>query len=176
MSKLKSEFKKAWLIRWNFQGLDEDGQLERLGIKNKVVSFFNTRKTFEVIEEYVKNLYIQQVLSFSEKAHLENYQDGEKNKKEMFGKSVPLFTSYQTHLYREMMQCGKEKGLENERYKILCEKWAAYPEHVLVGYNPSLEGKKVSNLRIFEENWTCLLEWDESFLDGSERREVYRVK
>ncbi len=124
--------------------MDENEQLERLGIKNRVIDFLNSRKTFEVVSEYVKNLYIQKILSFSEKAYLEDYIYGRKNRAEMFGKRVPIFTHYQTELYRDIARCDKERGGHwSEECQILSKKFAALPQYISVGNNPSLEGKEI---------------------------------
>lgn len=175
MSIPKHKFGKAWIIRWRFYGMDEKKQLEKLGIKNAIVDFLNSRKTFEFVEEYVKTLYRLQMLSFSERAYLEDYKRGEKNKSELFGKSIPIFTHYQTPVYRDLMRCTQEKGLDDSECRALVEKLAAIPPYISVGHNPSLEGKQVRNLRVFKDGWTNVLEWDETLGNGSERHETHRM-
>ena len=93
---LEAKFSKAWIIRWQFHAQDEKDKLEKYGIKNQVIEILNSRKDFDYVKEYVENLYRLHLLSFSEKAHLENYRFSRRNRRQMFGGSIPVFTNYKT--------------------------------------------------------------------------------
>ncbi len=168
-------FGKAWIVRWGFHGENEDRSLERYGIKNKIIDIFNTRKDFDAMSEKVKNLYRIKMFSFSEKAFLENYKYSRKNEKEIFGHSVPVFTSYQSDLYRNMMNALSLQGSKDIEYKNLLEKWKNYPEYIIVGHNPYLEAKKVFSLRIVDNNGIEKIEFEEPLVDGSSKNVSYRI-
>ena len=167
-------FNKAWIIRWGFHGENEVKSLERYGIKNQVVDFLNSRKDFDYVVGHVEYLYRLKLMSFSEKAFLENYKYSRKNKKEVFGKSVPVFTHYQTDLYRDMMKNFQDNGNSPE-YKSLLEKWKVYPEYILVGHNPYLEGRKVYNFTISDNQSSEILEFDEPLIDGTHEHKIYKI-
>lgn len=173
---LVAKFSKAWIIRWEFHGQNRDEALKKYGIKNRVVEIFSTRKKFDEVQEYVQALYRFHRLSFDEKAHLENYRRGRKNRREMFGESIPVFTPTKTALYGDMMRRFREGGLGDPEYQRLWEKWLKSPTYISVGHNPSLEGWKVNNLQVFSDDGIEILEWDEPLADGTTRHETYRVE
>lgn len=166
-------FSKAWVIQWQFFGSDADVQLERHGIKDRVVEILNTRKDFDEIREYVENLYRLFLLSFSEKAFIENYRFSRKNRKQMFGTQVPVFTHFQSDLYRNMMQCFRDKGMNDPDYHRLWEEWKKYPSYITVGHNPALEARKIYDLKIFSNNGEEILEWDEPLASGERKHITY---
>lgn len=139
-----AKFSKAWIVRWEFHGQQKKKRLAEYDIKNEVVEIFSTRKKFDEVKERVENLYRLHRLSFGEKAHLENYKSGAKNRRNMFGVSIPVFTSFQKHL-----------------------------TYVSVGHNPSLEGRRVHDLKIFSDGGTEILEWDEPLVDGGTKHETF---
>lgn len=176
-AKYKEKLKKAWLIRWGFHGANEDESLRRVGIENKIIDILNSRKTFDDVLEYTKNLYRVYELSLQEKIYLEHYTFGKKRKKDLFKGSVPVFTSYQSDLYRDMMECFRKKGLHSEEYENLLKEWVNYPQYVLVGHNPYLEAKKVYNLGLIKnKDGEATLEWEESLVNGKRNLEKYFIK
>lgn len=175
VKKLEAKFNKAWIIRWQFHAQNKKGELEKYGIKNQVIEILNSRKDFDKVKEYTENLYRLYLLSFAEKAYLENYKFSRKNRLKMFGGSIPVFTPYKTDLYRDMMKCFRDKGTQDPEYLKLCEKWKKYPNHVSVGHNPSLEAIKVYDLQILSENGTEILEWDEPLENGERMHKTYKI-
>ncbi len=163
----EARFNSVWLIRWGFHSQDENKQLEKIGIKNKVVDFLNGRKKFEDVHEYVENLYKLYRLSFSEKASLENYHKGRKNRKEIFGKTIPVSTSYQGSAYRDWVKYDQQNRTSNEERDVLVQKFINSPQYIIIGHNPYLEGVLVYNFSIFNENGVEVLEWEERLVDGS---------
>ena len=170
----KTLLNKAWIIRRGFHGENEEKSLEKYGIKNKIVDIFNVRKDFDDISEHVKYLYRLKLMSFSEKAFLENYRFSRKNKKQVFGASVPVFTHYQTDLYRNIIK-SSQNDPENPEYKSFLEKWKVYPKYILVGHNPYLEGRKVYNLTIYDRGGKEIIEFDEPLVDGTREHRIYKI-
>ena len=174
--KLEAKFSKAWIIRWQFHAQDKKDKLEKYGIKNQVIEILNSRKDFDYVKEYVENLYRLHLLSFSEKAYLENYKFSRRNRRQMFGGSIPVFTNYKTDLYRDMMSCFRDKGMQDPEYLQLYEKWKKYPNYISVGHNPSLEAIKVYDLQILSEDATEILEWNEPLENGERIHKTYKIK
>lgn len=173
---LKAKFSKAWIVRWQFYAQDGKSKLEEYGIKNEIIEILNSRKDFDDVQEYVENLYRLHMLSFTEKAYLENYKFSRKNRKQIFGVSIPVFTPYKTDLYRDMMSCFRDKGMEDPEYLQLWEKWKKYPSYISVGHNPSLEAIKVYDLQIFSDDGTEILEWKEPLENGDCVHKTYKIK
>lgn len=168
--------KKAWLVQWGFHAQNEDECLKRLEIEEKIVDVISIRRDFDKqIIEIAKDIYGREMLSFSEKVSLSNYSNGEKRKKEFFGRAVPVFTHYQSDLYRNLMKAINENGLDNKKVKELSEKWSKYPQYITVGHNPYLEIRKVFNLSVYRDG-NEILEWDFPLADGSFKREKYECK
>ena len=178
LTKKLGTMKKAWLVQWGFHAQNEDECLKRSGIKNKVIDIISIRKDFDKqIIKIAKDIYKRKMLSFSEKIYLENYSMGEKRKKEFFSKSTPVFTHYQSGLYRNLMRTINDKGLGSPRVKALVDKWSKYPQCIIVGHNPYLEIIKVFNLSVSEnENGNEIMEWDRPLVNGSLKREKYEHK
>src|SRR3989338_697499 len=103
-TKKLGEMKMAWLVRWGCHSQDEDECLRRSEIKQKIVDVISVRKDFDKhIVEIARDIYKQKMLSFSEKVSLSNYSKGEKHRKEFFGGAVPVFTHYQSDVYRNLL-------------------------------------------------------------------------
>ncbi len=177
-TKKLGETKKAWLVRWGCYDQNEDECLKRSGINEKVVDVICVRKDFDkYIVEIAKDIYKREMLSFSEKISLSNYSNGEKRRKEFFGGAVPVFTHYQSDLYRNLMKAINENGLDDKKVKNLSEKWSKYPQYITVGHNPYLEIIKVFNLSVSKsDNGNEVIEWDCPLADGSLKREKYECK
>lgn len=177
-SRKTGKMKKAWLVQWGVHAQNEDECLKRSGIKNKVIDIISLRKNFDKqIIEIAKDIYRREMLSFSEKFYLSNYSLGEKRKEEFFGGSIPVFTHYQTDLYRNLMRAINDKGLDSVRVKALSYKWSKYPQYILVGHNPYLEIIKVFNLSVAQdENGNEIIEWDRPLANGKLKREKYEFK
>lgn len=168
---------KAWLIFWGFNGSDEDNRLEEYGIRNKIVEILGPRYNFNDCVEYVEILYRYKMLSFSEKSHLEHYIDGRRNRKEMFGVTIPVYTHYQSDIYRKLIKCLKDKGVKSRQYKKLHEQWNNYPRYVVVGHNPYIEGREVFNINIDRNDEGLeILEWEELLIDGKKEKKSYEIK
>ena len=168
--------RKAWLVRWGCYFQNEDECLKRSGIEKKIVDVISVRKDFNKIMETAKNIYQYTMLSFSEKISLSNYSNGEKRKKEFFGGVVPVFTHYQSDLYRSLMKSTKS-GLDSKKKQELIERWKRCPEYITVGYNPYLEIRKVFNLFVYlDDNGNELIEWDWSLPNGSLKKEKHNLK
>lgn len=175
-TKKLGEMKKAWLVRWGCHAQNEDECLKRSGIQEKIVDVISIRKDFDrQIIEIAKDIYGREMLSFSEKVSLSNYSNGEKRKKEFFGGAVPVFTHYQSDLYRNLMKATQEKGLGDLETKKLFEQWSKYPQYITVGHNPYLEIRKVFNLSVYRDG-SEVMEWDCPLADGSFKREKYECK
>lgn len=169
--------KKAWLVRWVFHDTNEDKCLKQFGITEKIVDVISVRKDFDRIIDIAKDIYTHNMLSFSEKVYLVNYLNGEKRRREFFGGSVPVFTHYQSDLYRNLMGAIDKKGLNNEETKELLDKWKKYPQYIVVGHNPCLEIRKVFNLFIRQnDNGNEVIEWDRPLPDGGFKKEKYEFK
>ena len=175
-TKKLGEMKMAWLVRWGCHSQDEDECLRRSEIKQKIVDVISVRKDFDKhIVEIARDIYKQKMLSFSEKVSLSNYSNGEKQKKEFSGGTVPIFTHYQSDLYRNLMKATQEKGLDDIETKKLLEQWSKYPQYITVGHNPYLEIRKVFNLSVYRDG-NEVIEWDFPLADGSFKREKYECK
>src|SRR3989338_6938844 len=177
-TKKLGEMKMAWLVRWGCHSQDEDECLRRSEIKQKIVDVISVRKDFDKhIVEIARDIYKQKMLSFSEKVSLSNYSKGEKHRKEFFGGAVPVFTHYQSDVYRNLVKTINEKGLDDPKVKDLSDKWSKYPQYILVGHNPFLEIIKVFNLLVYENNGgNEIVEWDWPLADGSFKREKHEFK
>jgi hypothetical protein len=177
MGQAEEKLNKAWLVKWGFHSADEDVKLRECGITNKIVDFFNTRKQFEEIIVYVKNIYRNRLLSLGEKLYLSHYTFGKKREKELFGGSIPVFTNYQSDLYRKLMECFRNEGLYSKKYNDLLEKWVNYPQFVLVGHNPYLEASLVYNLKVSKNiSGSEVLEWEWLTVDGEQKQEKYTMR
>ena len=176
-TKKLGKMKKAWLVQWGFHAQNEDERLKQSGIKEKIIDVISIRKDFNKIAEVAKEIYKREMLSFSEKIYLENYSLGEKRKKEFFGGSVPIFTHYQSDVYRNLMKTINEKGLDDLKVKDLSNKWSKYPQYIIIGHNPYLKIIKVFNLSISKDkNGNEIMEWDRPLVNGSFKREKYEYK
>jgi len=166
--------KKAWLVQWGCHGQNEDECLKQSGISEKIIDVITARKDFDKIVEVAKDIYKSERLSFSEKIFLSNYLLGEKRKKEFFGGSTPVFTHYQSDLYRNLMKAINDKGLNSQKVKDLSIKWSNYPQYVIVGHNPYLEIIKVFNLSVYEDkDGGEIIEWNRPLANGTLKREKY---
>ena len=176
-TKKLGEMKIAWLVQWGCHGQDEDECLKQSGISKKVIDIISARKDFDKqIVEIAKDIYKRERLSFGEKIFLSNYSLGEKRKKEFFGRSTPVFTHYQSDLYRNLMKAINEKGLDSPKVKELSSGWGKSPQYIIVGHNPYLEIIKVFNLLVYEDkNGGEVIEWDRPLANGSLKREKYEL-
>jgi len=172
------EMKIAWLVQWGCYGQDEDECLRQSGISEKIIDIISARKDFDKqIIEIAKDIYKRERLSFAEKIFLSNYSLGEKRKKEFFGRSTPVFTHYQSDLYRNLIKAINEEGLNSPRVKDLSDKWSKHPQYIIVGHNPYLEIIKVFNLSVYEDkDGGGVIEWDRPLASGSFKREKYDHK
>lgn len=170
--------KIAWLVQWGFYAQNEHECLRRIGINEKIVDVMSARKDFDrQIIEIAKDVYRRKLLSFSEKIYLSNYSLGEKRKKEFFGGRIPIFTHYQSDLYRNLMRATQEKGLNHEETRKLSDQWCQSPQYITVGHNPYLEIIKVFNLSLYEnENGREIVEWDRPLAGGVFKREKYEFR
>ena len=124
-----------------------------------------------------KDIYKRNRLSFSEKIYLSNYSLGKKRKKEFYGNNVPVFTHYQSDIYRDLMKNIQLNGLDDPKTKKLSEKLSQYPQYIIVGHNPHLEIWKVFNVSVGRNNKGYeVIEWDCPLADGSLRKEKYEVE
>jgi len=169
------KMKVAWLIQWRCNSLNnEENCLKQLGIKQKIVDVVSGRKNLEHIIEIAKDIYKREMLSFSEKVYLSKSR---KRKKEYFGRSIPVFTHYQSGLYRDLIKIMEEKGFNHPKVKDLLNKWSKHPQYVIVGYTPYLEVIKVFNLSVYKnKNGNEVAEWDRPLANGSFKREKYEFK
>ncbi len=166
--------KKIWLVLWGCHTQNEDACLKQSGIKKKLIDVISIRKDFDVITEIAIDIYMREILSFSEKVYLSNYTKGARRKKEFFGGSVPVFTHYQSDLYRELI---KDSGLNSKKSEELRKKWIKQPEYIVVGHNPYLEIVKVFNFLVYEsENGNEIIEWNRPLVDGRFKKEKYEFK
>ncbi len=171
------EIKKAWLVQWGCHAQNEDECLKRSGIDKKIIDIISVRKDFDQIIEIAKDIYKRETCSFSEKIYFSDYSMGEKRKKEFFGGTVPVFTHYQSDLYRNLMKATNEKGLDNTETKKLLNKWRKCPEYITVGHNPYMEIRKVFNLSVYQnDSGNEVIEWDCLLADGSFKKEKYEYK
>ena len=93
-TKKLGEMKKAWLVRWGCYSQNKDECLKRSGIEEKIVDVISIRKDFDKqIIEMAKDIYRREMLSFSEKIYLSNYSNGEKRRREFFGRAVQKMQS-----------------------------------------------------------------------------------
>ncbi len=176
-TKKLEEMKKAWLVQWGFHSQNEGECLKRAGINEKVIDIISARKDFDQIIEIAKDIYKSERCSFSEKIYLSSYSNGEKRKREFFSGAVPVFTHYQSDLYRNLNKVMSEKGLDNPEFKELSEKWGKSPQYITVGHNPYLEIRKIFNLSLYnKDNGNEVMEWDYPLADGSFKREQYECK
>ncbi|MDD2646962.1 MAG: hypothetical protein PHV78_03395 [Patescibacteria group bacterium] len=176
MKKL-GEIKIAWLVLWTCSGQNEDECLRKVGIYEKVADIISARKDFDQIIEIAKDIYKQKMLSFSKRIYLSNYSLGNKRKKEFFSTEVPVFTHYQSDVYRTLMKLIQEKGIKNKKAEKMSERWSRHPQFITVGHNPCLEITKVFNLSVSEDkNGEEFLEWDRLLASGNFKREEYRRK
>lgn len=164
--------KKVWLIKWGFHSNNEDVRLADFGINNKFIDIVSVRVKLEDVMEYVKDIYKIFHLSFSEKADLCLYNNGRKNRYKMFSGSVPVHTSFNSELYKNLIMVLETKGVDNKEYENLSKEWAKYPEYVIVGHNPYIEAWKVFNFTIYEnENGNEILEWERKLITGEIKKE-----
>lgn len=177
-TKKLGEMKKAWIVQWGYYAQNEEECLRRLGIKKKIVDVISIRRCFDKqIIEIAKDIYKREILSFSEKIYLSNYSKGEKRKKEFFGGTVPIFTHYNSNLYRNLMETINEQGLDSKEVKELSDKWNKYPRYIIVGHNPYLKIKEVLNLVLYEDdNGREILEWVLPLPGGNRKKEKYEFK
>jgi len=165
MEKLK--LKKAWIVRWFFNGSGEKKQLKRYGLTNNVIDFLSDRNDFDRhVRPYAENLYKQRLLSLSEKFHLAHYNK-RKARDQMFGSAVPVKTHYSSVYYRKMQDCWKSDRKDDPECIVLHENWENYPMYVIVGHNPSVEIKKVFNLELVILDGKVSLLWEEPLADGT---------
>ena len=168
--------KKAWLVRWGYHAQNETKLLKELGIKEKIIDVLSIRKKFNQIVEIAKDIYIRDILSFSEKVYLSNYILGEKRREELFKCSVPVFTHYHSNLYKKLCKKLEKAFSENNRIEIkkLQNKIRKCPEYITVGHNPYLEISKVFNLTVYFNNSDNeVIEWDTLLSNGDFERENY---
>ncbi len=168
----------AWLVQWGCHAQNEAECLKRSGIKEKVVDVISVRKDFDKqIIDIAKDIYKRGAFSFSEKVYLSNYSLGEKRKKEFFGGRIPVFTHYQSDLYRNLMRATQEKGLDHEETRKLSDQWGQSPQYITVGHNPYLEIIKVFNLSVYEDkSGNEIIEWERPLANGNLQREKYEFK
>jgi hypothetical protein len=177
LEKTKEKMNTAWLVQWGFHAQNEDESLKRYGINKRVVDIISVRKSFEDIAELAKDIYGQQIFWLSEKVYFANYSKGVQRKKKFFHTSAPIFTHYQSDLYRDWAKAVSEKDPNREEIKRLNDKLIKYPQYIVVGHNPYLEIIKVFNLSVYQNsNGNEVMEWDRPLPNGSLKKEKYETK
>jgi len=156
----------AWLVRWVHSNN-----------KKEIVNVISGRKKIEDIIDIAKDIYIRERLYFSEKMYLSHYLLGATRRREWFGMNVPIYTSYQSQCYRELMKNIEKNGLDKKETKDLMNCWVKQPQYVTIGYSPFLEIYKVSNLCLHKNDMgNEIIEWDEPVVGGSFKKEKYEFK
>ena len=169
------KMKRAWLIQWEFHVHDEVKALQNIGIQNKIIDLVNVRKTFEQIISMTKDIYCRSQLSLSERVFLEHYSEGRRRKEEFF-KRVPVSTNHNTIAYRDYMISFRENGINHPATEKLFLEWRKFPTYVIVGYDPSIEARLVSNLVIYKiSDGKEMVEWDEQLTDGTYCKKSYEI-
>jgi hypothetical protein len=162
---------KAWLVFWHAHAQKEKEFLKQNGINRKYLNILSARKEFTYIIEYAENIYQLFMMSFSEKADLANYNKGNKNKAYCFGGTVPVFTHYQSNVYRDLIKSIESNGINSKQADMHSERFKNYPEYVIVGHNPSVEIFKVFNLIVYkDEDGDEKMEWNSLSVNGKLKR------
>ncbi len=166
-NKKLGEMKTAWLVQWGCH--DQN--------KEKVIDVISARNDFDKVVEIAKDIYRKERLSLSEKVYLAGYKNGREREKEFFSVRVPIFTHYQSDLYRNLMKSIDEKGLTSKETQKPWGVYEKYPQYVSIGHNPYLEIVKVFNLSVCgHDGGNEILEWDRPLVDGSFKKEKYECK
>ena len=168
---------QAWLVSWGFHGPAENQKLKEYGINRKVVDIVSVRKKLGNLIDIGQDIYRQTLLYPAEKIFLAHYNKGEKRRREFFKTSAPVFTQYQSDLYRNLMQSGEMNGLHHPKTRELRDRWKSTPQYIVIGHNPYLEIRRVYNLAVYRNtNGGQILEWDDKLADGTTERRKYHFK
>lgn len=165
---------KTWLVRWCPVGDHAIHLIKKLSPQGEIVDIVSSRKNFDYIFEYAKNIYKLSTLSLSEKLPFAHYNKGEKYGKDFFSR-VPIFTHYQSTWYRAL----QKEELKNPGSVTVGKKWKEelkkHSQYVAVGHNPYLEIKEIFNLtRKESKNGSAIFTWDE-LIDGGMKNVVYKM-
>jgi hypothetical protein len=135
----------------------------------QVVDILSARKKFEQVYEYAIELYRFSHLGFEEKISIAHYAQGKKLREEIFKTSVPVSTNYMTDLYRDLIRCTSEQGINTDACKDLLEKWGKYPEYITLGHNPTIDIRKGFDIHIEVVGGKKMLTYQVQNPDGSRK-------
>lgn len=166
---------KAWLARWCPVGDHAIPLIKKIAPYGEIVDILSSRKNFDYIFEYAKNIYKLSVLSFSEKLPFAHYAKGEKYSKDFFSR-MPISMHHKSMWYRTLLK----EELKNPNSETLREKWKdglkKHSQYVTIGHNPYLEIKEVYNLtREESKNGEAIFTWNE-LLEGEIKNVVYKMR
>jgi hypothetical protein len=155
----KVDLKTAWIV---FDG-------------GNLTDILTARKTFDDVVEYAKELYLSTRMNFAEKALLAHYNSGSTVRDAVFA-NLPVETHYTSALYKQLMESEADidriGGLAHER---LAKQFANGPQYVIVGVEPTIEIRRVTELHVeTSDDGSEIVSWEElSNDDGGMRRERF---
>lgn len=165
---------KAWLVKWVPFGDHAIPLAKKMSPQGEILDILSSRKNFDYIREYAKNIYKLSALSLSEKFSFAHYMKGEKCKKDFFSR-VLISTYEQSNWYRTL----QKEEMENPDNEALREKWRyGYKNnsrYIIIGHNPYLEIREVFNLtRAENKNGKTIFAWD-TIIDGTLKPSTYII-
>lgn len=163
-----NEIPSAWLITWEFHAPEAKRQLQELGIKNRVIDVVDSHRDYEFIIGYTKEIYRLLVGEYSEKIALLK-RGKQRLETDDYFHAHPVLTSYQTDLYQKLLKSSDD--LDSEKHKQLLDAWGNHAYFVSVGHNPSILGRKVTDIKVLRRNgysdeW---LEWYDPYKKKNDR-------
>jgi len=162
-----SKLKEAWLMTWKFNAQNENSELKKNGIEDKIIDIISAYKDFDYIIEYTKSVYKLLVADYNTKISLAQ-RGKNRMKDEDFFISQPILNSYHSEIYQELVKSQKKDG--SKQYKKNIEKWKKYPTYINIGHNPSIYTRKVFNLSYDGEN----IKWEELTVNSELKKFSYK--
>jgi len=114
----------------------------------KLTDILSGRKSFGEVVEYAKELYRATRMSFTEKALLAHYNSGTTVRDAAFA-GLPMETHFTSALYHQLE--ASEESLEEvggEKHRLLAKRFSDGPQYVVIGREPAIEIRRVSNLEV----------------------------
>jgi hypothetical protein len=143
----------------------------------KLTDILTARKTFEEVVEYAKDLYRATRMSFVEKALIAHYNSGTTVHETVFS-SVPIETHFTSALYRQLQKFEEDIAeIGGLSHQLLSRRFAEGPQYVIVGTEPAVEIRRVTNLEVATESeGDARVVWHEPTERGTSERKLWNSK